>query len=256
MFVLFFFSVSASVSMLAKPACRSAMPAGSSTVWSTASSRTDRCPATRPLVGVTIPSTRSSVRLVPASMCPVLCSWTWNPLLLVRNENAKKKASEMWMVGNPMLWLYFWLKKNDRKILFCPLAQLIASMNYFIISLWPSDARWRHGNLLYPPAQRSWSSVHENHRTCRIFPMARPKCLMRDFTNLNRIYKAHWKMSDEPWKFFMNTVEGGQTGFTLFVCGQNRVSTLYLVQYSADPFDIYTQTPVLWHLPIKRHSDR
>ena len=40
-----------------------------------------------------------------------------------------------------------------------------------ISSLWPGD------------------SVHENHRT---FPMARPKCLMRDFTNLNRIYKAHW----------------------------------------------------------------
>ena len=38
-----------------------------------------------------------------------------------------------------------------------------------------------------------WSkySVHENHRTCQTFPMARPKCLMRDFTNLNRIYKAH-----------------------------------------------------------------
>ena len=34
-------------------------------------------------------------------------------------------------------------------------------------------------------------SVHKNHRTCRTFPMARPKCLMRDFTNLNRIYKAH-----------------------------------------------------------------
>ena len=36
-----------------------------------------------------------------------------------------------------------------------------------------------------------WSSVHENHRTCGTFPLARPKCLMRDFTNLNRIYKAH-----------------------------------------------------------------
>ena len=31
-------------------------------------------------------------------------------------------------------------------------------------------------------------SVQENHRT---FLIARPKCLMRDFTNLNRIYKAH-----------------------------------------------------------------
>ena len=34
-------------------------------------------------------------------------------------------------------------------------------------------------------------SVHKNHRTHRTFPMARPKCLMRDFTNSNKIYKAH-----------------------------------------------------------------
>ena len=34
-------------------------------------------------------------------------------------------------------------------------------------------------------------SVHEHRRTCQTFPMARPKCLMRDFTILNRIYKAH-----------------------------------------------------------------
>ena len=32
--------------------------------------------------------------------------------------------------------------------------------------------------------------------------MAGPKCLIRDFTNLNRIYKAHGQMSDESWKFF------------------------------------------------------
>ena len=36
-----------------------------------------------------------------------------------------------------------------------------------------------------------WLSVHENHRTHQTFPMAGPKCLMRDFTNLIRIYKAH-----------------------------------------------------------------
>ena len=36
-----------------------------------------------------------------------------------------------------------------------------------------------------------YCSVHENHRTCRTFPMARRKCPMRDFTNLNRIHKAH-----------------------------------------------------------------
>ena len=34
-------------------------------------------------------------------------------------------------------------------------------------------------------------TVHKNHRTFRTFLMARPKCLMRDFTNLDRIYKAH-----------------------------------------------------------------
>ena len=34
-------------------------------------------------------------------------------------------------------------------------------------------------------------SVHENHQTHQTFPMTRPKCLMRDLTNLNRIYKAH-----------------------------------------------------------------
>ena len=29
-------------------------------------------------------------------------------------------------------------------------------------------------------------SVHKNHWTCRTFPMARPKCLIRDFRNLDR----------------------------------------------------------------------
>ena len=35
------------------------------------------------------------------------------------------------------------------------------------------------------------NNVHENQQTRRTFPMARHKCLMSDFTNLNRIYKAH-----------------------------------------------------------------
>ena len=34
-------------------------------------------------------------------------------------------------------------------------------------------------------------SVGEKHRTHRTFPMARPKCLMGDFTNLYGIYTAH-----------------------------------------------------------------
>ena len=48
-------------------------------------------------------------------------------------------------------------------------------------------------------------SVHKIHQTCLTFPMARPKCLMRDFTNLKRIYQPIRQMSDEPWKFFHYT---------------------------------------------------
>ena len=46
--------------------------------------------------------------------------------------------------------------------------------------------------------------VHENNRTCRTFPMDRPKSLMRNFTNLHRMYEAHQttKCLNEPWKFF------------------------------------------------------
>ena len=36
----------------------------------------------------------------------------------------------------------------------------------------------------------TYSSVHKNRRTGQTFPMARPKCPRRNFTNLNRIYKA------------------------------------------------------------------
>ena len=36
-----------------------------------------------------------------------------------------------------------------------------------------------------------FNSVGEKHRTHRTFPMARPKCLMGDFTNLYGIYTAH-----------------------------------------------------------------
>ena len=40
--------------------------------------------------------------------------------------------------------------------------------------------------------KESWRYQFDiDHRTCWTFLMARPKCLMRDFTNLNRIYKAH-----------------------------------------------------------------
>ena len=47
------------------------------------------------------------------------------------------------------------------------------------------------------------NSVPENHRTHQTFLMARPKYLMRHFTNLNRILKAH--RTNESWKFFRYT---------------------------------------------------
>uniref|UniRef100_A0A6B0U3N6 Putative secreted protein n=1 Tax=Ixodes ricinus TaxID=34613 RepID=A0A6B0U3N6_IXORI len=49
-----------------------------------ASSRTGRCPATRPSGGVMTPLTLSSVRLVRAIMCRGLSTWTLSPLLWTR----------------------------------------------------------------------------------------------------------------------------------------------------------------------------
>ena len=77
------FSVSVSPSTLDKPECRSAMPAGSSTVWSMASSRTDRCHPIKPSVEETTPLIPSSVRRALESTSPELCLSTWNLPLLV-----------------------------------------------------------------------------------------------------------------------------------------------------------------------------
>ena len=87
------------------------------------------------------------------------------------------------------------------------LSQIIID-NYLILNAgvrWYLDAMywpWRV-NISYEififllnPCNNTWRSficysIHENHRTCQTYPMARPKCLMRDFTNFNRIYNAH-----------------------------------------------------------------
>ena len=50
---------------------------------------------------------------------------------------------------------------------------------------------WMTSLTLNSPYTGLLHSAHENHRTCRTCPMARPKCLMINLTNLNRIYKAH-----------------------------------------------------------------
>ena len=88
--------VSVSPCTSARPASRSVMVVGSSTVSSMASSRTVRCPATRPSVAVTIPSTRSSARLVPASTCPALSSSISNQLLSV-SYVARQASLMIWV---------------------------------------------------------------------------------------------------------------------------------------------------------------
>lgn len=80
---LFFDSVNVSLCMSVKPVSRWAMHAGSSTAWSMASSRTDRCPVTRPLEVEMTPSTPSSARPELENMFPGPSLWTWNQLLSV-----------------------------------------------------------------------------------------------------------------------------------------------------------------------------
>ena len=55
---------------------------------------------------------------------------------------------------------------------------------WFSPNSFEASISWHH-------AAASPNSVHENRRTCRTFPTARAKCLMRDFINFSRIYKAH-----------------------------------------------------------------
>ena len=63
-----------------------------------------------------------------------------------------------------------------------------------ILCMHPANERWRHSvtpSLIGCLHAENDPSVHVNHWTCQTYPMARPKCLMRNFTNWNRIYKAH-----------------------------------------------------------------
>ncbi|KAF2347688.1 hypothetical protein FHG87_021556 [Trinorchestia longiramus] len=73
--------VSASRSTLARLECRWALPVGSCTASSTASSLLVRCPKTRQLAAVTTPSIPSSLKQRLASMYPEQYSWIWSRLL-------------------------------------------------------------------------------------------------------------------------------------------------------------------------------
>ena len=88
-------SVSASACMSARPECRWAMPAGSCTVWSTASSPTVRCRATRLSAEVTTRSTRSSARPEPASTCREPSLSTLSPLSSV-SMPLLSNAAQLW----------------------------------------------------------------------------------------------------------------------------------------------------------------
>ena len=75
-----------SASTLARPESRSAMHAGSCTVWSTESSLTGRCRPTRLLGAGTTPSIRSSAKRGRENMFPGPCLSIWSLLLLVSND--------------------------------------------------------------------------------------------------------------------------------------------------------------------------
>ncbi|KAK2082255.1 hypothetical protein P7K49_039480 [Saguinus oedipus] len=72
-------SASVSLSTWGRQVSRSAMPAGNCTALNMEFSPMVRCQVIKPSVAGMTPSTRSSVRLGLASMCPEQCLWTWSP---------------------------------------------------------------------------------------------------------------------------------------------------------------------------------
>ena len=92
-------SVRASLSTWARLACRSAMPAGSCSAWSTASSPTVRCPPTGPSIAVMTLTASSSARLASATPCRVPSWLTWSPELSVRQGGSGCGAIRLWAFG-------------------------------------------------------------------------------------------------------------------------------------------------------------
>ena len=104
-------SASAYPSMLDKPACKSAMHAGNCTVWSTASSLTDRCLPTRPSVGETTPSTRFSAKLELGNTYPVPCLSTWSLPLWVSGQQKGRFRAENYRSSAPHLLLCLYVHR-------------------------------------------------------------------------------------------------------------------------------------------------
>ena len=86
--------------------------------------------------------------------------------------------------------------------------------------LWPWPFAWTSLlTMVITPENFMMISVGEKRRTHRTFPMARPKCLMRDFTNLYRIYRAHqtnvwWTMQVFCLHWMIRWWEHGEKGVT------------------------------------------
>ncbi|XP_019743023.1 tubulin alpha-8 chain-like isoform X1 [Hippocampus comes] len=89
----------------ARLASRSAMPAGSCTAWSTASSQTVRCPVKLPS-GVRVPPTPSSVRPDRESTSPGRSLWTWSPpssLITGKEDAANNYARGHYTIGREII---------------------------------------------------------------------------------------------------------------------------------------------------------
>merc|ERR1712151_116446 len=69
-----------------KLVAKSVTPVGSSSAWNTVSNLTVKCHPTRPLEGVMMPSTLSSLRPVPVSTSQDVSSWILNQPSLMRSE--------------------------------------------------------------------------------------------------------------------------------------------------------------------------
>ena len=88
-------------------------------------------------------------------------------------------------------------------------------------------------------------SVHENHGTCRTFPMARPKCLI---TNLNRIYEAH---QTNVWWIMKVQLQWCWTWCHWTVCELNHK---WLEMHGCVISIVATDALVLMHQGISIHS--
>ena len=125
------------------------------------------------------------------SSCSCLCAIYWSQVL-----SGEWRCS--WCNADRRCSNYIWVINN-----FCWGAPYIRGFTVIFVNMRCDTFTSYPGTISnkiiqYDWAQMSWlrnnvlqCSRKSLDRTCRTFPLARPKCLMIDFTNLNRIYKDH-----------------------------------------------------------------